>query len=155
TSAMNIRQNQSQFVKVPEWQRAYSVNPEDSVAAYAIKETAGNTITIRAKFSCDTPTTNPIEVRTAYPPPPHLTARWSDTSLQPLAGVSHSLQFPDPYALRRLWLALQSCIGNILGEVKSRQITFQPNGETDFEVFELRNVQIWSRGVGIHDVEWR
>ena len=49
-NAINIRKNASEFIEVPEWRAGISVNPEDSRAAYAKKETAGNTMTIEARF---------------------------------------------------------------------------------------------------------
>ena len=44
--ALTLRRNATQTVAVPEWQWGVSVNPEDSPAAYAMKETQGQTITI-------------------------------------------------------------------------------------------------------------
>jgi len=35
--AFNIRRNATQVVRVPEWRRFISVNPEDSPAAYAVR----------------------------------------------------------------------------------------------------------------------
>lgn len=49
-NAINIRKNASDFIEVPEWRAGISVNPEDSPAAYAKKETAGNTLTIQARL---------------------------------------------------------------------------------------------------------
>ncbi|HEU0292203.1 MAG TPA: peptidoglycan-binding domain-containing protein [Anaerolineales bacterium] len=45
---------------------------------------------------------------------------------------------------------------HVLGEVQGKQVTFLPTGETNFETFELQNVQIWdnSVGVGNHDITW-
>jgi hypothetical protein len=37
--AFNIRRNDTEQVNVPEWRRGISVKPEDSPAAYAIRET--------------------------------------------------------------------------------------------------------------------
>src|SRR5262245_46682698 len=47
---INLRRNATQLVDVPEWRRGVSVNPEDSPAAYALKETQGQTITIKAQL---------------------------------------------------------------------------------------------------------
>lgn len=48
--AMNIRKNALYEVELPEWVKG-DTNPEDSPAAYCIKETNKNTITIKARFS--------------------------------------------------------------------------------------------------------
>ncbi|MBI1926538.1 hypothetical protein HYR99_20130 [Candidatus Poribacteria bacterium] len=63
TDALNIRRNASQFVAAPEWQRGISVNPEDSPAAYSIRETQGNTMTIQARFRRTDPNIQAAEVR--------------------------------------------------------------------------------------------
>jgi len=61
--ALNIRKNDKQFITVPEWRRGISVKPEDSPAAYALFDTRGNEITIRAKFKRADSTTQPVEIR--------------------------------------------------------------------------------------------
>ena len=48
--ALNIRKNRTAAVPSPEWRKGISVTYGDSPAAYAIKETRGNTLCIRASF---------------------------------------------------------------------------------------------------------
>ncbi|MGA9773129.1 MAG: hypothetical protein WBV94_29130 [Blastocatellia bacterium] len=55
SDALNLRKNGTQFIQVPEWQRGFTTTAEQSVAAYAIKETTGQPLTIRAKFSSSDP----------------------------------------------------------------------------------------------------
>jgi len=64
TDAFNIRRNETEPepVRIPEWQRGISFNPEDSPAAYARDEISG-CITIEAKFSCSDPNVSTITVR--------------------------------------------------------------------------------------------
>lgn len=137
TCALNVRRNATQFVTVPEWQRGISINAEDSVAAYAISKTMGNTLTIQAKFACADLQKSTFEVRAVHPPLP---IPWN---------------LP-PYYLNyyNLWQLLLRTQVNILGEVKAKKITFQPNGESNFEVFELQGHRLLNRGVGIHRVMW-
>ena len=63
TDALNLRKNASAFVHVPEWRRGISVNPEDSPAAYALKPTQGNTLTVQAQFRGTDPELQNVEVR--------------------------------------------------------------------------------------------
>ncbi len=60
---LNLRRNATQWVNVPEWQRGISVNPEDSPAAYAIKETRGHVLTIQAQFRRTDPSIRTAQVR--------------------------------------------------------------------------------------------
>lgn len=112
-NAFNLRRNFQQFLSVPEWQQGVSVSPNDSVAAYAIRETQGNQITIQAKFRGMGLQGRTVEVR----------------------AIANS--------------------SSVLGEVSARQVTFLSNGETNFETFELQNVQIANIGVGIHTFTWQ
>jgi len=48
--AINIRVNGQKEVSVPEWKSGYFA-PEQSLAAYAIAETAGRSITIQCRFT--------------------------------------------------------------------------------------------------------
>ena len=50
SDAVSIRKNKTQFVNTPEWIKGVSVVAEDSLAAYAMKETEGNAITIQPSF---------------------------------------------------------------------------------------------------------
>src|ERR687884_985449 len=70
--ALNIRKDNDEFVIVPEWRRGATLRPRDSVAAYAIEETRGRTITIRAKFSTDESGLRTVEARAIQPPSPRL-----------------------------------------------------------------------------------
>ena len=60
--AMNIRKNFTQTVAVPEWTVGETL-PADSPAAYAIKETQGRTITIKAKFTVSSNSVTQAQVR--------------------------------------------------------------------------------------------
>jgi hypothetical protein len=144
--AFNIRKNATQFVHVPEWRRGISVNPEDAPAAYAIKETQGHTITIQAKFKRTDPSIQTCYVRAVDPvittPPP--------------AGCLGLLYWLLLVILGGLFRAiLRALFGNILGEVKARQVTFQASGETNFETFQLHHVRLRRAGVGVHTNMWR
>jgi hypothetical protein len=61
--AFNIRRNATQVVRVPEWRRFISVNPEDSPAAYAVAPTQGNHIAIEVSLITDDPEMAAVEVR--------------------------------------------------------------------------------------------
>jgi hypothetical protein len=43
---------------------------------------------------------------------------------------------------------------HVLGEVRVKQVSLSPNGATNFETFELQNVQIWSAGIGVRNITW-
>lgn len=60
--AMNIRKNFTQVITAPEWTVGDS-QPTDSPAAYSIKETTGNKITIKAKFTVGSNSVTQAEVR--------------------------------------------------------------------------------------------
>src|SRR2546429_2901605 len=49
--AFNIRRNETDPVDRPEWRRGISVTAAQSPAAYAIRETRGKVITIKAQFT--------------------------------------------------------------------------------------------------------
>jgi hypothetical protein len=134
--ALNIRKNATQFVTVPEWQRNFSVNAEDSPAAYSIKETQGQTITIQAKFQRTDPSLQTIEVRA-------IDAQYRTQGC--LYAILRSLGII-PFLLPQ---------PGILGEVAAKQVTFLSSGETNFETFELEGVRICHEGVGVHTVTWQ
>ena len=138
TDALNIRKNATEFVTVPEWRRGVSVSPEDSPAAYAIRETQGNIITIQAKFRRTDPEIQTIEVRAMDP-----TA--SPPAREGCIGI----------IIRLLWALLRAVAGNVLGEVKARQVAFLATGETNFETFELQRVWLWSARVGVRTTTWQ
>lgn len=144
--AMNIRKDYGTPVDVPEWQRGVSVYPEDSPAAYSVKETKGKTLTIQAAFALTDPGTNQLDIRAVDP-----------------AGKTWW-----PPWLVFLYLLLLLILGlpiplNVLGRVRERSVTFAPDGTTAFVTFELHTVLIWGLKwlwfqrafVGIFDVTWR
>jgi hypothetical protein len=137
--ALNIRRNETDFVTVPEWRRGITTTPEDSPAAYAIEETRGKTITIRARFSCAEGGTPELEVRAL------------DARLDPARGFQLKEQGPVGWLLR---YHLRNLAGNVLGEVAAKSVP-ACRGETGFVTFELKDVRIWDVGVGAHDVAWR
>jgi len=139
TDAMNIRKNATQTVPIPEWQRGISSQPEDSPAAYALAETAGHTLTIKASFRRIDPTITSVEVRAVDPANPR--AQGCIYALLRWLGIIPFV--PPPY-------------GNCLGEVKARAITFPAGGVTSLETFELD--AIWPLSMfklGIHTVTWQ
>jgi hypothetical protein len=144
--AFNIGENARPSWRVPEWRRGISVNPEDSTAAYAIKETRGNTISIQAKLKRTDPNIQKCYVRAVDP----------TADAPPLVGCIGLL-----YRLLliitggRFGAVQRSLSGNILGEVKAKQITFPADGETDFTTFQLHHMRLWSAGMGLHTVTWR
>lgn len=62
TDAFNIRQNYTQTVSIPEW-TPHKDKPEQSPAAYAIEETTGNPLTIKAKFLINSTEPTTVAVR--------------------------------------------------------------------------------------------
>lgn len=136
--AINIRKNATQFINVPEWQRGVSVSPEDSPAAYAINESRGHVLKIQAKFRRLNADIQVAEVR----------------ALDPVVNP------PQPRGCLQflIWLLraiLRALFGNVLGEVKARQVTFLPNGDTAFETFELEHVRLWNAGIGVRTTTWQ
>ena len=67
--------------------------------------------------------------------------------------IQAQFELPDPKALTVEVRAVAST-PHVLGEVRAKQVTFLPSGATNFETFELQNVQIWTAGVGVHNVTW-
>ena len=135
--AITIRRNMTQTINVPEWVDGISVVHEDSLAAYGMKETNGNTITIQAKFQAiNTGATN-VQVRAidafTNPPGPGGCIGW-------LIQLIRSI--------------IRALFGNVLGDVKARWINFT-NGNSAFETFDLINPGIWTKGVGIYFTEWQ
>ncbi len=106
-------------------------------AAYSIKDTQGNTLTIQAKFSRNNPNIQTAEVRAidgTFNPPP-----------SGCLGIIYQM----------FQALMEALFGNVLGEVKGKKVTFLQNGQTNFETFELQNVRLWTLGIGIHVVNWR
>lgn len=137
TDAMAIRKNATQPVNVPEWVDGVSINPEDSPAAYCMKETEGNTITIQARFSSNTPEIAQVEVRAI------------DLTLNP-PGPSGCAGF----IVRLIKALIRAFFGNPLGEVQQKTVSFV-NGDSGFVTFNLVNPNLWATGVGIHTTEWQ
>jgi hypothetical protein len=136
--ALTIRRNATQDVTVPEWRRGLSVTSEDSPAAYAKAAVAGNTVTIKVQLSCTDPKLSTIEVRAL------------DADVDPSPGPAGCLGFI-AWLLRLLSRAL---VGNVLGEVAARTITFPLSGTTGMESFTLTGVRLARVGVGVHTTRW-
>jgi hypothetical protein len=60
--AMNVRKNFTQEISIPEWTMGKTL-AADSPAAYAIKETQGNKITIKAKFTVSSNNVTKAEIK--------------------------------------------------------------------------------------------
>jgi len=133
--AFNIRFNETVAVTPPEWRRKTTFTAQQSPAAYAIKETCGNTLIIKAQFYGTANST--VLVRAVQARPDARQTR----GCNPIG-----LLLPTSSALQRI---------NVLGEVREREIRFDANGETDLEDFELQNVLIWTVGVSVSTTEWR
>jgi len=133
--AINIRKNEAESVPIPEWRRDGTNAP----AAYAISETAGNTITIQAKFSCDPPV-NTLEIRATDPARNPILSEVED-----LLDNVFSWLTPIPRVLSN----------NVLGTVKGRAVAFDEHGESNFERFELENVRVQDIGVSVSTTRWR
>jgi hypothetical protein len=147
TDALNIRKNNTQAIKVPEWVRGMT-KPDDSLAAYAISEVKGNTITIQAKFRRKDPKISSAEVRAIQPPPhppPKGFIRWLLELLEKFPWLWYFL----------LWLFYRGFGKNVLGMVKTTKVTFNALGLSDYVSFDLEKDWIQRRGVGIHMVNWR
>lgn len=133
--AFNIRRNETQAVTLPEWRRGISVNPEDSPAAYARNAVRNQTVTVKAKFSSDSPGEK-VWIRAVdgrlEPVNTHLLTRLVVTVLRPL--------------FRRFLHT------NVLGKVSAKQVEFMET-ETDM-LFELQDARIEQAAVGIDDIVW-
>ena len=136
--ALNIRRNATQFVSVPEWVQGVSSSPEQSPAAYSIEETRGRTLTIQARFHRVDRGTQPVEIRA-------LDANGNPPGNNGCLG----------WLLRWLWVLLRLAFGNVLGEVKSKTVTFSSGGDSGYQTFQLSNPRLWSAGVGVRTTEWR
>jgi hypothetical protein len=66
-NGVNLRRDVARIVPVPEWRRFVSVNPEDSVVAYAVSEARQATPTILAQFRRTDPALTSVEVRSIDP----------------------------------------------------------------------------------------
>jgi hypothetical protein len=139
TSALNIRKNESEFIQVPEWKAGISVSSSDSRAAYSVKETHNQTLTIQARFrQLGTDTDTPIEVR----------ALDADVNPSDPVGCAGLI----------LWLIrelIRALFGNVLGEVKAKSVSFGVDGLSSYETFQLERTRVDKVGVGIRTTRWR
>jgi hypothetical protein len=132
--ALTIRWDAAREVVLPEWRRGACVGLEDSPAAYAIAETRGHTITIKARFRKVVPGFDSVEVRAL-----------------------------DPTLMDHGWLAawlrrvgiLRLPPGNPLGEVAPRRVSFGADGLSPFETFELTGTRLEELGVGAWTTTWQ
>jgi len=136
--AINIRKNAAEFINVPEWRNGISVNPEDSRAAYVKKETAGNTLTIEARFRWRGNGARTVEIRAL------------DPAVDP-PGPRGCLGL----LIRLLRRILRALFGNALGEVEARTVNFPGPGLSAFVRFELAHTRLSQVGVGIRTTTWR
>lgn len=136
TDALNIRKNRTEFITVPEWQRGISHRPIDSEAAYAIKETQGNTITIQAKFQASAIEGAEIRAIDAITVP-----------FEPKGCIGWLIAII--IALYKVFF------GNVLGDVKELWVNFDSSGDSGYVTFELKNPKIGNYGVGVRVTKWR
>jgi hypothetical protein len=135
--ALNIRRDATTFVHVPEWCNGVSIAPEDSPAAYSIADTKGHTLTIQAQFSSTWKKTREIEIRAVDP-----------VVDPPGGGGCIGL-------IRRLIaIFIRALVGNVLGDVKPKQVTVPGSGTTPFVTFELDHVRLWTAGIGARTTTW-
>lgn len=137
TDAMNIRKNFTTAVPVPEWVKGTSVNPEDSPACYAMAETQGNTLTIQARLQNSTGA-GTVQVRAIDP----------TTNPPGGSGCSGAIA-------KFIFNLTKALVGNPLGEVDERSITFNGAGDSGYQTFNLSNVTIWQKGVSARITEWQ
>ena len=133
---INLRKNASGWVAVPEWQKGVSLLPEDSTAAYAVGQIGTNTVTVLASLTCTDAAIQKAWVRAVdavVDPPPPRSCGWL-------------------YKLIRC--ILRALFGNVLGEVKAREVTFTA-GQTGPVSFELKHTKLAHARVGPHTTEWR
>lgn len=139
--ALNIRKNKSQFIDIPEWVYGTTTKAEDSLSAYAIKETQGNTIAIQARFKAND--IGKAEIRAI--------------AIDPFPSPFESVGFGGWLGWLMnivLWI-LGMTFGNVLGEVKAKWVTFSTGGDSGYVTFELENPKIGDSGVGIHFTTWK
>lgn len=156
--ALNLRGNATAFLPVPEWQRGISIQPGDSVAAYAIEETRGNQLTIRVRLTRTDPRLRAVEVRAApaegrVPLPPFGWPIWG-WGYYP---YGYWYDYTQLYLWQLAYLAALAATPreSVLGSVKARQVTFDPHEESIQELFVLENPKLWDRGAGTHEIAWQ
>lgn len=132
SDAINLRRNGSGLpIHAPEWKFGATPQP----AAYA-RAALGGTVTIRVRFRGG-PSGGMRRIRAidAYLPPasPQGCIGWL---LMLLAQLIHAL------------------FGNVLGDVKSRVVQFDANGDSAVETFELIHHKLATATVGARTTEW-
>ncbi|KYK32418.1 MAG: hypothetical protein HXS46_09445 [Theionarchaea archaeon] len=139
--ALNIRKNKSQFIDIPEWVHGTTTKAEDSLSAYAIKETQGNTITIQARFKAND--IGKAEIRAI--------------AIEPFPSPFENVGFGGwlGWLMNIILWILGMTFGNVLGEVKAKWVTFSTGGDSGYVTFELENPKIGDSGVGIHFTTWK
>jgi hypothetical protein len=137
TDALNISKDGEELVTAPEWRSGASINHEDSPAAYAISETQGNVIKIKAKFKSDLPLSGPVEIQ----------------AIELDENLPHD-EHPIPFLARLIRPAVRRLMRGPLGSIAAKPITFNDAGETDFIDFDLPNVRLQERGVGVSNITW-
>jgi len=147
--ALNIRRNvtPTATVTAPEWVRGMT-KPEDSPAAYSIRDTRNHTITIQAKLARLVPSITKAEIRaiqTPPPPPPKGWKKWLADMLERFPILWHILAF----------LFVRGVGQNVLGMVKPTEVSFPASGETGFVSFELDKHWLQQRGIHRAIVRWR
>lgn len=134
SSALNIRQNQTigTLIQAPEWQEGQPSQP----ATYAVNA-LGGVVKIKVNFS-DGPNNGTLKIRAidAYMPPP-----------EPSGCMGWLV-----YLILRI---LHAVFGNVLGNVKEKDVVFNAQGNSGLEEFELVNHRLKQSGVGIHITTWK
>jgi hypothetical protein len=130
SDAMTIRRDRNTPAILPEWEATRCVLPEDSTAAYALKETFGNQLTLRGKFRVSGGSSENCRIRAvpggSHPPPKELPA-----------GLLRTRRH-----------------ANVLGSVHPTSVSFGPSGESNWVDLPLHGVSIWKAGVGAYDIVW-
>lgn len=130
SDAFNIRKNETEFVKVPEWRRGETTTPEQSPAAYAIEQIGKNDITIKAKFRCVD-----SSVRSGQIQAKNVIAETCETEERAISPV----------------LPPRPPRNDVLGHIPPQPITFSENGN----LLTLENSKIAQAGVGTHMIHWQ
>ncbi len=133
--AFNIRRNETEFVTTPEWRRGRTVRPEQSLAAYAIKEIGQNVITIKAKFRCRNPKVKGVEVRVI-----NLLEHPCGGLANDADGAVLSTVHPPPPG-----------VSDVLGIVPPQPVKFLKDGE----ILKLKDSKLSQAGVGTHIIHWQ
>jgi hypothetical protein len=159
TDGLSLRVNADRFLPVPEWQKGVSVRAADSMAAYALEETRGKTITILVKLTNTDPRLRAAEIRAVpagAPVPPVVWPYWS-WGAYPYTYWSYWNYYTQLYLWQLSFLNALAAppAESVLGSVKARQVNFSPNDPTVQEMFVLENPQLGKRSAGIHEVTWQ